>query len=79
MVTIDFDVSDSFRSQLIEAAKAEGLSVNAFATLALAEKVALRRAVDYLEVRAAQGNRKKLLDILAKAPDVEPAEYDRLD
>ncbi len=79
MVTMDFDVSDSFRSQLIEAAKAEGLSVNALATLALTEKVALRRAVDYPEVRVAQGSREKLLDILAKAPDVEPEEYDRLD
>ena len=32
-----------------------------------------------LELRAARGSREQLLAILAKAPDVEPEEYDRLD
>ncbi len=32
-----------------------------------------------LEQRAARGSREKLMAILAKAPDVEPEEYDRLD
>jgi N-acetylglucosaminyldiphosphoundecaprenol N-acetyl-beta-D-mannosaminyltransferase len=34
---------------------------------------------DELELRAARGSREQLLAILAKAPDVEPEEYDRLD
>ncbi len=32
----------------------------------------------YLEERAKRGSREKLLAVLAKAPDVEPEEYDRL-
>ena len=46
--------------------------------LALAEKVAALQAIGYLEERAKRGSREKLLELLAKAPDVEPAEYDQL-
>lgn len=60
-------------------AKAEGVSLNQFVMLALAEKVAMLQTIDYLEQRAARGSREKLLAVLAKAPDVEPEEYDRLD
>lgn len=60
-------------------AKDEGVSLNQFVMLALAEKVATLQTMDYLEQRAARGSREKLLAILAKAPDVEPEAYDRLD
>lgn len=36
------------------------------------------QSTDYLNERAERGNRKKLLEILDKAPDVEPEAYDRL-
>ncbi|MCA9951689.1 MAG: hypothetical protein KDE48_18690 [Anaerolineales bacterium] len=52
--------------------------MNQFVMLALAEKVATLQAIGYLEERAKRGNREKLLAVLAKAPDVEPEEYDRL-
>jgi hypothetical protein len=35
-------------------------------------------ATQYLEKRAERGSREKLLTVLAKAPDTEPEEYDRL-
>lgn len=59
-------------------AEGEGISMNQFVTLAIAEKIAALNAVNYLESRAARGSREKLLAVLAKAPDVEPAEYDSL-
>jgi hypothetical protein len=40
--------------------------------------LATLQTVDYLKQRAARGSREKLLAVLAKAPDVEPAERDRL-
>jgi hypothetical protein len=64
--------------QLKEMAKAEGISINHFATLAIAEKLAALNTVDYLEARAQRGSREKFLAALAKAPDVEPEERDRL-
>jgi hypothetical protein len=61
-----------------ELAEAEGVSMNQFATLAIAEKIATLMTVDYLEIRAKRGSREKLLAVLAKAPDVEPEEHDKL-
>jgi uncharacterized protein (DUF1778 family) len=65
-------------SQLRAAAKAEGISMNQFIMLAVAEKIATLSTMNYLEERAKRGNREKFLAVLEKAPDVEPEEYDRL-
>ena len=65
-------------SQLKEAAKAEGISMNQFIMLAVAEKIATLSTMDYLEERAKRGSREKFLAVLEKAPDVEPEDYDRL-
>jgi hypothetical protein len=65
-------------SDLKEIAKIEGVSMNQFVTLAIAEKIAALNALDYMEKRARRGSREKLLAVLAKAPDVEPEEYDKL-
>jgi uncharacterized protein (DUF1778 family) len=65
-------------NQLREAAKAEGISMNQFIMLAVAEKIATLSTLNYLEERAKRGSREKFLAVLEKAPDVEPAEYDRL-
>lgn len=59
-------------------AKVEGVSMNQFVTIAIAEKIASLNTLNYLEKRAKRGSRDKLLAVLAKAPDVEPEEYDRL-
>jgi hypothetical protein len=56
----------------------EGISLNEFLTLAIAEKLATLSTADYLAERAKRGSREKLLAVLAKAPDVEPEDYDRL-
>ena len=65
-------------NQLREAAKAEGISMNQFIMLAVAEKIATLSTMNYLEERAKRGSREKFLAVLEKAPDVEPEEYDRL-
>jgi hypothetical protein len=59
-------------------AQQEGISINEFITLAVAEKLATLATADYLAERAKRGSREKLLAILAKAPDVEPEDYDKL-
>lgn len=68
----------SMYGDLKDVAKAEGVSMNQFVTIAIAEKIASLNALDYLGKRAERGSREKLLAVLAKAPDVEPEEYDRL-
>lgn len=71
-------IPKTLHNQVRELAKEEGVSMNQFVMLALAEKVAALQAIDYLEERAKRGSREKLLAVLAKAPDVEPEEYDKL-
>ena len=46
--------------------------------LAVAEKVTALTAIEYLEMRAQRGSRERFLEILNKAPDVEPEEVDTL-
>ena len=59
-------------------AEAEGVSMNHFVTLVIAEKMTTLNTLDYLAERAKRGSREKLLAVLAKAPGVEPEEYDKL-
>lgn len=52
--------------------------MNHVATIAVAEKTAALLTVDYLEQRAARGDRSKFESALVAVPDVEPEEHDRL-
>ena len=72
MSTLSLRLPKSMYRDLKEIAKAEGVSMNQFVTIAIAEKIAALEAQGYLEKRAARGSREKLLAVLAKAPDVEP-------
>lgn len=71
-------IPKTLHHQVRELAEEEGISINQFVMLALAEKVAALQTMGYLEERAKRGTREDLLNILAKAPDVEPDEYDKL-
>ncbi len=78
MSTLSVRLPKSIHAQIKELAEEEGVSMNQFISLALAEKIATLKTFKYLEERAERGNREKFLAVLAKAPDVEPEEYDRL-
>jgi predicted transcriptional regulator len=69
---------DSLHKQVKKLAEKEGISMNQFITLAVAEKMSALMTVDYLKERARRGSREKFEAVLAKVPDVEPEEYDRL-
>ena len=79
MSTLSLRLPRSIHEQVKELARSEGVSMNQFIALALAEKIASLQTVNYLEERAKRGSREKLLSVLAKAPEVEPEAYDRLD
>jgi hypothetical protein len=44
----------------------------------VAEKISALMTEDYLRERAARGSRDRLRAVLARVPDVEPDEHDRL-
>ena len=78
MSALSLRLPKSLHEQLREVAREEGISVNQFVMLAVAEKVAAISTIEYLEKRAQRGSREKFLEILSKAPDVEPEESDKL-
>ena len=78
MSALSLRLPKSLHEQLRELAQEEGISVNQFVMLAVAEKVASLSTIEYLEKRAKRGSREKFLVILKKAPEVEPEEFDRL-
>lgn len=78
MSTMSVTLPQSLQEQVEALAQKEGISVTEFITLAVAEKLATLATADYLTERAKRGSRDKLLAVLAKAPDVEPEEYDKL-
>jgi uncharacterized protein (DUF1778 family) len=78
MSALSLRLPKTLHEQLKELAQEEGISVNQFVLLAVAEKIATISTIEYLEKRAERGSREKLLEILDKAPDVEPEEFDKL-
>ena len=72
MTTLSLRLPDSLHRQLKELAERDGVSINQFVALAVAEKVSVLSTEDYLEQRAKRGNRTKFRKVLAKVPDVEP-------
>ena len=78
MSTLHLTLPQSIHEQVEALAQQEGISINEFITLAVAEKLATLATADYLAERAKRGSREKLLAVLAKAPDVEPEDYDKL-
>ena len=78
MNVLSLTLPQSLQERVEILAVQEGISINEFITLAVAEKTASLTTMTYLAERAKRGSREKLLAVLAKAPDVEPEEYDKL-
>jgi hypothetical protein len=72
-------VPESLLRQVRLLAEREGVTLEQFISSAMAEKAAAWMTVDYLEQRAARGNKEDFLRVLGKVPDVEPEEQDRLE
>ena len=78
MSTLSIRLPDSLHKKVKELARQEGISMNQFIALAVAEKMSALMTVEHLKERAQRGSRQKYEAVLAKVPDVEPEEYDRL-
>ena len=78
MGTLSIRLPDSLHKKVKELARQESISMNQFIALAVAEKMSALMTVEHLKERAQRGSREKYEAVLAKVPDVEPEEYDRL-
>lgn len=78
MSTLSIRLPESLHKQVKELAQTEGISMNQFIALAVAEKLSALMTVDYLEERAKRGSKEKFDAVLAKVRDVEPLKHDKL-
>lgn len=69
----------SVKTAAARLAKADGVSLNQFIAVAVAEKVgAIETADEFLRMRAAKAKPADLMKFLRQAPNVKPAESDNI-
>ena len=78
MSTLSLRIPASLHQELRALARREGVSINQIISAAVGEKVASLKTLDYLRERARRGSRRRFEEVLAKVPDVEPEDFDRL-
>ena len=72
MTTLNIQLPDSLYKNLQKLAEQDGVSMDQFVVLAVAEKISALTTESYLQARANRGDRLKYEAVLAKVPDVEP-------
>ncbi len=80
MSAMNLWLPDWLHAQVRELAERDRVSINQFVTLAVAEKVATLRTLDYIEQRGQHGSRERFDRVLQKVAEanLEPYEVDRL-
>ncbi len=78
MSIVQVQIPDSLQKSLSDLADRDGISIDQFISTAIAEKLSALMTENYLKDRANRGDRSKYEAILAKVPDVEPEEDDRI-
>ncbi len=74
-MTLNITLRDSLFQKAMAVAEREHISVERVVYSALAEQL---KALDHLQERAARSREDKFRAALAKIPDAEPADFDRL-
>ena len=78
MSALTVELPDKLHEKAREVAAAKNLSMDALVAIALAQSLSRLVADPYLEERAARATGKGFEQFLAKVPDAEPPEWDRL-
>ena len=76
MSSISLRLPESLHKKVRELAKSEDVSINQLITTALAEKMSALMTVDYLEERAARGDRAKFKSAMGKVREAGPDDRD---
>jgi hypothetical protein len=78
MSSLSLRIPESLHRELRDLARREGVSINQVISSAVGEKVASLKTLEYLRERARRGSRWNFEQVLARVPDVEPEDSDRL-
>ena len=75
---VSLHLPSSLKVAAEEFAAREGVSLNQFIGLAVAEKIGSWKAAAFFEGRGRGGEPARAVRLLRSAPDVEPEDWDRL-
>lgn len=78
MSTLSIRIPESMHEKIKELAEQEGVSMNQLINTAVSEKISALMTVEYLEQRGALASREQFEHVLAKVPNREPDERDKL-
>jgi hypothetical protein len=78
MGALSLRLPESLHRKLGEIAARDGVSINQWISSAVAEKMSAQMTEEYIAARARRASRRKFEAVLAKIPDVEPEESDRI-
>jgi hypothetical protein len=78
MSALTIRLPDSLHRHLRNVAAADGISVNQFISLAVAEKLSALQTYDLIAQRASRSSREAFLEAMAAVPDVPPLPGDEL-
>ncbi len=78
MTTLSAQIPDALYRQVEALAAREQVSVDQLVAIALAAQVSAWETKGYLEQKAQWGSWEKFQQVLARVPNVEPPDYDRL-
>jgi hypothetical protein len=79
MSAMSLRLPESLHRKVRELAEQEGVSINQFITTALAEKLSALMTVEYLEERAARGDRQRFERVLKKVKNRQPDPGDEIE
>ena len=78
MSSFNITIPESIRNRVEYFAREEGVSVEEFVASILSQRIAVADADSYVRDRAERGSAEQLLEILGRAPEVEPEPEDRI-
>jgi predicted HicB family RNase H-like nuclease len=78
MSNISLRLPNSLHEFVRKLAEKDGVSINQFISLAVAEKVSALSTEDYLEKRAEKGKREDFLKVLKKVSNRKPQQGDEI-
>jgi hypothetical protein len=78
MTTISTKIPDTLFRQAKKIAEREDMTLDEFIALALASQISSWNVGQTFTERAQKGDWEKARKVLAKAPDAEPEDYDKL-
>lgn len=78
MSTLSLRIPDSLHRTLKDAAEQDGVSINQFVNLAVAEKLSALQTFNLIAEKAAKGSRKNFLEAMAMVPAADPLKDDEI-